>query len=110
MTLTVTGTAYAFFGGVMRKMIKAPSIVVSATATGAARQEGTILRRVFPHSLALAALMGLLVWLQSGPLAWMVPESASAGSVDDLVAVGRPSAEEDAQRSQVSVQPGVLDR
>ncbi len=48
-------------------------IVVSATATGTHRQEGAILRRVFPHSLALALLMGLLVWLQSGPLAWMVP-------------------------------------
>ena len=42
-------------------------------ATGVHRQEGAILRRVFPHSLALAILMGLLVWLQSGPLAWMVP-------------------------------------
>jgi lactate permease len=62
-------------GGVMGKMIDAQSIVVSATATGTHRQEGTILRRVFPHSLALAALMGLLVWLQSGPLAWMVPVS-----------------------------------
>jgi lactate permease len=60
-------------GGVMGKMIDAQSIVVSATATGVHRQEGVILRRVFPHSLALAALMGLLVWLQSGPLAWMVP-------------------------------------
>jgi lactate permease len=60
-------------GGVMGKMIDAQSIVVSATATGVDRQEGAILRRVFPHSLALAALMGLLVWLQSGPLAWMVP-------------------------------------
>jgi lactate permease len=60
-------------GGVMGKMIDAQSIVVSATATGMHRQEGAILRRVFPHSLALAALMGLLVWLQSGPLAWMVP-------------------------------------
>ena len=60
-------------GGVMGKMIDAQSIVVSATATGTHRQEGTILRRVFPHSLALAALMGLLVWLQAGPLAWMVP-------------------------------------
>jgi lactate permease len=60
-------------GGVMGKMIDAQSIVVSATATGTHRQEGTILRRVFPHSLALAILMGLLVWLQSGPLAWMVP-------------------------------------
>lgn len=60
-------------GGVMGKMIDAQSIVVSATATGVARQEGAILRRVFPHSLALAALMGVLVWLQAGPLAWMVP-------------------------------------
>jgi lactate permease len=60
-------------GGVMGKMIDAQSIVVSATATGTHRQEGTILRRVFPHSLALAALMGLLVWLQAGPLSWMVP-------------------------------------
>jgi lactate permease len=60
-------------GGVMGKMIDAQSIVVSATATGTYRQEGTILRRVFPHSLALAALMGLLVWLQAGPLRWMVP-------------------------------------
>ncbi len=60
-------------GGVMGKMIDAQSIVVSATATGTHRQEGAILRRVFPHSLALAALMGLLVWLQSGLLAWMVP-------------------------------------
>ncbi len=60
-------------GGVMGKMIDAQSIVVSATATGTERQEGVILRRVFPHSLALAALMGLLVWLQAGPLSWMVP-------------------------------------
>jgi lactate permease len=60
-------------GGVMGKMIDAQSIVVSATATGVHRQEGAILRRVFPHSLALAALMGLLVWLQAGPLSWMVP-------------------------------------
>jgi lactate permease len=60
-------------GGVMGKMIDAQSIVVSASATGVHRQEGAVLRRVFPHSLALALLMGLLVWLQSGPLAWMVP-------------------------------------
>ena len=60
-------------GGVMGKMVDAQSIVVSATATGVVRGEGAILRRVFPHSLALAILVGLLVWLQSGPLAWMVP-------------------------------------
>ena len=62
-------------GGVMGKMIDAQSIVVSATATGTHRREGEILRRVFPHSLALAALMGLLVWLQAGPLSWMVPSA-----------------------------------
>ena len=62
-------------GGVMGKMIDAQSIVVSATATGVERQEGAILRRVFPHSLALAVLVGVVVWLQSGPLAWMVPVS-----------------------------------
>lgn len=65
-------------GGVMGKMIDAQSIVVSATATGTHRQEGAILRRVFPHSPALAILMGLLVWLQSGPLAWMVPSPVEA--------------------------------
>jgi lactate permease len=59
-------------GGVMGKMIDAQSIVVAAAATGVHRQEGVILRRVFPHSAALAALVGLLVWLQAGPLAWMV--------------------------------------
>jgi lactate permease len=60
-------------GGVMGKMVDAQSIVVAATATGTERAEGPILRRVFPHSLALAMLVGLLVWLQSGILAWMVP-------------------------------------
>ena len=62
-------------GGVMGKMIDAQSIVVSATATGLERAEGPILRRVLPHSLALAILVGLVVWLQAGPLAWMVPVS-----------------------------------
>jgi len=54
-------------------MIDAQSIVVAGVATGEARHEGAILRRVFPHSLALALLVGVLVWLQAGPLAWMVP-------------------------------------
>jgi len=52
-------------GGVMGKMIDAQSIVVSAAATGQAGQEGPILRFVFWHSLALAALMGLLVLVQA---------------------------------------------
>jgi lactate permease len=52
-------------GGVMGKMIDAQSIVVSAAATQQPGQEGAILRFVFWHSLALAALMGLLVMLQA---------------------------------------------
>jgi lactate permease len=48
-------------GGVMGKMIDAQSIVVASAATGAKGSEGTILRRVFWHSVALACLMGLWV-------------------------------------------------
>lgn len=48
-------------GGVMGKMVDAQSIVVASTATNWYGHEGQILRFVFFHSLALAALMGLLV-------------------------------------------------
>ena len=48
-------------GGVMGKMIDAQSIVVASTATGWFNHEGDILRYVFFHSLALAALVGLYV-------------------------------------------------
>jgi lactate permease len=54
------------FGGVMGKMIiDAQSIVVAATATKWFRQEGTILRYVYGHSIALAAVMGVLIMLQA---------------------------------------------
>jgi lactate permease len=52
-------------GGVMGKMIDAQSIVVASTATRWDGHEGDILRHVFFHSLALAALVGLLVLLQA---------------------------------------------
>ena len=52
-------------GGVMGKMIDAQSIVVAATATQWYGHEGTILRFVFKHSIALACLVGLLVMLQA---------------------------------------------
>ena len=45
-------------GGVMGKMIDAQSIVVASTATRWYGHEGDILRYVFWHSLALAALVG----------------------------------------------------
>jgi lactate permease len=60
-------------GGVMGKMIDAQSIVVSAAATQQPGQEGQILRFVFWHSVALAALMGLLVLVQAYAARWMIP-------------------------------------
>jgi lactate permease len=52
-------------GGVMGKMIDAQSIVVAGVATGQEGQEGPILRYVFWHSLALAAMVGVLVYFQA---------------------------------------------
>ena len=52
-------------GGVMGKMIDAQSIVVASTATRWYGHEGDILRYVFFHSVALAALVGVLVMLQA---------------------------------------------
>lgn len=62
-------------GGVMGKMIAAPSIVVASTATQNYGQEGSILRFVFLHSLALAALVGVFVYL----LAYVAPFSGIVG-------------------------------
>src|SRR5215510_9747358 len=52
-------------GGVMGKMVDAQSIVVASTATRWYGHEGDILRYVFFHSIALAALVGLLVTAQA---------------------------------------------
>ena len=65
-------------GGVMGKMIDAQSIVVATAACYEDREKGKmeagpIFRAVFPHSLALAILMGVLVLLQAYWLKWMIP-------------------------------------
>ena len=65
-------------GGVMGKMIDAQSIVVATAACYENRQEGAnavgpIFRAVFFHSIALAALMGILVMLQAYVFPWMIP-------------------------------------
>ncbi len=52
-------------GGVMGKMIDAQSIVVASTATRWYGHEGDILRYVFFHSVGLAVLVGVLVFLQA---------------------------------------------
>jgi lactate permease len=60
-------------GGVMGKMIAAQSIVVATAASRQQGQEGRLLRFVFWHSVALAAIMGLIVLAQAYWLSWMVP-------------------------------------
>jgi lactate permease len=60
-------------GGVMGKMIDAQSIVVAGVATGQQGNEGEILRYVFWHSIALASLVGVLVFLQAYVFPWMIP-------------------------------------
>lgn len=65
-------------GGVMGKMIDAQSIVVAGVATGTTGQEGAILRGVFWHSLALAALVGVVVFLQAYVFPWIIPVVVTA--------------------------------
>jgi lactate permease len=62
-------------GGVMGKMIAAPSVVVASTATRTYGQESSILRFVFFHSLALATLVGIVVYLMAyvPPFTSLVP-------------------------------------
>ncbi len=50
-------------GGVMAKMLAAQSIVVASTVTQTYGKEGSILRFVFLHSVALACLVGGLVYV-----------------------------------------------
>jgi lactate permease len=52
-------------GGVMGKMIGAQSIIVACAAVGEEGKEGDLFRAVLPHSIALAALVGLIVYFFS---------------------------------------------
>ena len=65
-------------GGVMGKMIDAQSIVVAGVATGQQGNEGEILRGVFWHSIALASLVGVVVFLQAYVFPWMIPVVVAA--------------------------------
>jgi len=60
-------------GGVMGKMVDAQSIVVAGVATGQQGGEGTILRFVFWHSIALASLVGVVVFFMAYIVPWMIP-------------------------------------
>jgi lactate permease len=48
-------------GGVMGKMVDAQSICVATAATNQVGNEGQIFRYVFWHSVALAAVVGIIV-------------------------------------------------
>jgi lactate permease len=82
-------------GGVMGKMIDAQSIVVASVATGQEGQEGTILRYVFFHSLTLAALVGLVIFLYAKvlPANWMPspPAPVAVGSAPAALPPAMPS-------------------
>jgi lactate permease len=69
----VLTTAANSSGGVMAKMVDAQSIVVAGVATGQHGNEGEILRYGFWHAVTLGCLMGVLVFLQSNLLSWMIP-------------------------------------
>ncbi|HEY7181073.1 MAG TPA: L-lactate permease [Blastocatellia bacterium] len=60
-------------GGVMGKMVDAQSIVVATAATNQVGSEGKILRAVVRHSIALAAIVGLIVMLFAYVLKSAVP-------------------------------------
>ena len=57
-------------GGVMGKMIDAQSICIATAATNQVGNEGSIFRFVFWHSVALAAIVGIIVMLY----AYVVPQ------------------------------------
>ena len=65
-------------GGVMGKMIDSQSIVVAAAATGEGGREGELLRAVLWHSLALALIVGLIVWVYAHILPVMVVSAPSS--------------------------------
>jgi lactate permease len=60
-------------GGVMGKMVDAQSIVVATSATNQVGNEGMIFRFVFWHSVALAAIVGIIVMLYAYVFPGAVP-------------------------------------
>ncbi len=60
-------------GGVMGKMVDAQSICVATAATNQVGNEGTIFRYVFWHSVALAAIVGVIVMLYAYVFPHFIP-------------------------------------
>jgi len=60
-------------GGVMGKMVDAQSITIATSATNQVGNEGIIFRFVFWHSVALGAIVGIIVMLYAYVFSWAVP-------------------------------------
>jgi len=60
-------------GGVMGKMVDAQSICIATSATNQVGNEGSIFRFLFWHSVALAAIVGLIVTLYAYVLSQYIP-------------------------------------
>jgi lactate permease len=60
-------------GGVMGKMVDAQSICIATAATNQVGNEGSIFRFLFWHSVALAAIVGVIVTLYSYVLPQYIP-------------------------------------
>jgi lactate permease len=60
-------------GGVMGKMIDAQSICIATAATNQVGNEGSIFRFVFWHSVALAAIVGIIVMLYAYVFPQFIP-------------------------------------
>jgi lactate permease len=60
-------------GGVTGKMISPQSIAVACAAVGLAGKESDLFRFTVKHSIILIFLIGILTFLQSNVLSWMIP-------------------------------------
>jgi lactate permease len=60
-------------GGVMGKMVDAQSICIATAATNQVGNEGSIFRFLFWHSVALAAIVGLIVMIYAYVLPQYIP-------------------------------------
>ena len=60
-------------GGVTGKMISPQSIAIACAAVGMVGRESDLFRFTVKHSLALAALVGIITTLQAYVFPWMIP-------------------------------------
>jgi lactate permease len=60
-------------GGVMGKMIDAQSICIATAATNQVGNEGLIFLKVFWHSVALAAFVGIIVMMYAYVFPQLIP-------------------------------------